>query len=488
MNVRVIQWILGVLLMLFSVTMLPPVLVALAFGEGTTTGFLTATAVTLLSGLLMFMPVRRLSSRQRENLRLRDGFVVVAGFWVVLGLFGAIPLLLLTTPVMSVTDALFESMSGLTTTGATVITNLEEQARSVLYYRQQLQWLGGMGIIVLAVAVLPILGVGGMQLYRAETPGPVKDNKLTPRITETAKYLWLVYLAMTMSCFLAYWSAGMDVFDAVGHSFSTVAIGGFSTHDASFAWFENPTVEMLAVVFMFIAGINFSLHFAALRAGGQLRLYGRDPEFRWYCLVLATIVTVTFSYLVATEYYDGGFESLRRALFHAVSLATTTGFVTDDYALWPGALPVLLVLASFIGGCAGSTAGGMKVVRWVLIYKQGMREVFRLVHPHSEVPVKLGNRAVPLRVVEAVWGFFSVYMVVFGTLLLAMMVFGLEPLSAFAAVAATLNNLGPGLGEVATSFATVSDPAKWISVVAMLLGRLEIFTLLVFLAPTFWTR
>jgi trk system potassium uptake protein TrkH len=488
MNLRVVQWILGVLLMLFSVTMLPPVAIALIYQDGTTSGFITATLVTLLSGLVMFLPVRRLSTSQRENLRLRDGFVVVAGFWIVLGVFGAIPLLLLVSPVMSPTDAVFESMSGLTTTGATVITNLEQQARSVLYYRQQLQWLGGMGIIVLAVAVLPILGVGGMQLYRAETPGPMKDSKLTPRITETAKYLWLVYLTMTLACFLAYWSAGMEVFDAIGHSFSTVAIGGFSTHDESFAWFGNPVVEMLAVGFMFLAGINFSLHFAALRSGGRLRAYGADPEFRWYCFLLAFTCAVTFVYLAATQYYDGGLETMRRALFHAVSLATTTGFVTTDYTVWPGALPILLLLSSFIGGCAGSTAGGMKVVRWVLIYKQGMREVFRLVHPHSEVPVKLGDRAVPLRVVEAVWGFFSVYLVVFGSLILIMNGLGLDPLTAFAAVGATLNNLGPGLGDVATSFASVPDSAKWVSVVAMLLGRLEIFTLLVFLTPTFWTR
>ncbi|MEO0975121.1 MAG: potassium transporter TrkG, partial [Pseudomonadota bacterium] len=343
-------------------------------------------------------------------------------------------------------------------------------------------------IIVLAVAVLHVLGVGGMQLYRAETPGPMKDSKLTPRITETAKYLWLVYLSMTMACFLGYWSAGMDVFDALGHSFSTVAIGGFSTHDASFAWFENPVIEVLGIVFMFLAGVNFSLHFAAVRSGGRLGAYMLDPEFRYYCGFLLALALISVGYLAATEYYTNNAESVRQAVFHAVSLATTTGFVTDNYTAWPGALPVMLVMASFIGGCAGSTAGGMKVVRWVLIYKQGMREVFRLVHPHSEVPVKLGNRAVPLRVVEAVWGFFSVYLVVFGSFLLVMMMTGLDPLSAFAAVAATLNNLGPGLGEVAASFATVPDAAKWVSVVAMLLGRLEIFTLLVFLSPTFWRR
>ena len=376
-------------------------------------------------------------------------------------------------------------MSGLTTTGATLLSGLDELPMSILYYRQQLQWLGGMGIIVLAVAVLPMLGVGGMQLYRAEAPGPVKDTKLTPRITETAKALWYVYLAFTIACMVSYWLAGMGWFDALCHAFSTVAIGGFSTHDANFGHFGSGLIDIVAVFFMFVAGINFSLHFFAWRYV-SVKHYFQDPEFKAYSLMLIVLSII----VVATLYQYRGFtnpgQTFIGGLFHAVSIATTTGFTTENFSVWPAALPVLLIFASFVGGSAGSTAGGIKVIRWLLIYKQGAREVARLVHPSAEIPVKLGNKAVPYRVVDAVWGFFSVYIVVFGVMLLLMMWTGLDQVTAFSAVAATLNNLGPGLGDVASGFMSLSDTAKWISVVGMLLGRLEIFTLLVLITPTFW--
>ncbi|MFQ5549192.1 MAG: TrkH family potassium uptake protein, partial [Woeseia sp.] len=391
------------------------------------------------------------------------------------------------TPSMSATDAIFESISGLTTTGATVLTGLDTLPKSILYYRQQLQWLGGMGIIVLAVAVLPMLGVGGMQLYRAETPGPVKDTKLTPRITETAKALWYVYLAFTILCGLGYWLVGMGWFDALCHAFSTVAIGGFSTHDLSIGYFDSPAVDLVAIVFMFVAGINFSLHFFAWRYV-QIRHYVIDPEFRAYVFVLVTVsIVVVFSLYWYGTYASAG-ESLINGLFQAVSIATTTGYTTANYATWPGALPVLLLFASFIGGCAGSTGGGIKVIRWLLIYKQGVREIVRLVHPSAEIPVKLGNTGVPFRVVDAVWGFFAMYVVVFGIMLLVMMSMGLDQITAFSAIAATLNNLGPGLGDVSAGFMTIGDKAKWLAISAMLLGRLEIFTLLVLVTPTFWRR
>lgn len=342
-----------------------------------------------------------------------------------------------------------------------------------------------MGIIVLAVAVLPMLGVGGMQLYRAETPGPVKDTKLTPRITETAKALWYVYLAFTITCMVGYWIAGMGWFDALCHAFSTVAIGGFSTHDASIAAFNNPTIDLICVFFMFVAGINFSLHFFAWRYV-SIKHYFKDPEFRAYSVILIVLSTV----VIASLYYYRGladpFDTFLDGLFQSVSIATTTGFTTEKFAMWPAALPALLIFASFIGGSAGSTAGGIKVIRWLLVYKQGVREIVRLVHPSAEIPVKLGNKAVPSRVVEAVWGFFSVYIIVFGGMLLAMMSTGLDQVTAFSAVAATLNNLGPGLGGVAGGFMDLSNAAKWISVAGMLLGRLEIFTLLVLITPTFW--
>jgi len=480
-NLRVVQRILGLLLMVFSLTMLPPIVFSVAFGDGAWLTFIQAFALTFVAGVLIWLPVRRV---QRE-LRLRDGFLVVASFWTVLGTFGAAPLYFSDMPSLSLTDAVFESISGLTTTGATILIGLDELPRSILYYRQQLQWLGGMGIIVLAVAVLPMLGVGGMQLYRAETPGPVKDTKLTPRITETAKALWYVYLVFTMVCAAGYWIAGMDWFDALCHAFSTVAIGGFSTHDASIGYFQNPTIDLIAIVFMFVAGINFSLHFYAWRFI-RIGHYTADQEFRAYVVILIAVsVLVSGSLFVYDTYGDAG-DTLINGVFQAVSIATTTGFTTDNFAAWPGAIPVALIFASFIGGSAGSTAGGIKVIRWLLLYKQGVREIVRLVHPNAEIPVKLGRSAVQGRVIEAVWGFFSVYVVVFSLMLIAMMMTGLDQVTAFSAVAAALNNLGPGLGDVAAGFMTVPDAAKWIAIAGMLLGRLEIFTLLVLVSPTFW--
>ena len=483
MNWSVVQRVLGILLMMFSVTMLPPIAVSLGYGDGAWPAFGYAFLMILALGGVLFLPVRR----ARKDLRLRDGFLVVASFWLVLGTVGAAPLWFSPSPSMTLTEAVFESMSGLTTTGATVIIGLDGLPPSILYYRQQLQWLGGMGIIVLAVAVLPMLGVGGMQLYRAETPGPVKDTKLTPRITETAKALWYVYLGFTACCALAYWAAGMNVFDAVCHSFSTVAIGGFSTHDLSLGHYDNMAIELVAIGFMILAGINFSLHFFAWR-NNSVQHYFEDPECRAYALVLAVVTTATATGLLMANYGDNIGETVLDSAFQAVSLATTTGFTTANYAAWPGALPVLLIFASFIGGCAGSTAGGIKVMRVLLLYRQGAREIARLVHPSAEIPVKIGRKAVPRRVVEAVWGFFAVYIVVFALILLALLGTGLDQESAFAAVAATLNNLGPGLGEVTSGFMNVSPVGQWICIVAMVLGRLEIFTLLVLITPTFWRR
>jgi trk system potassium uptake protein TrkH len=483
MNWTVVQRILGLLLMMFSLTMLPPVLVAVLYGETAWLAFVEGFGLTFASGLLLWFPVHRV----RKELRLRDGFLVVAAFWTVLGTFGAAPLYFSDAISLSITDAVFESISGLTTTGATVLTGLDDLPRSLLYYRQQLQWLGGMGIIVLAVAVLPMLGVGGMQLYRAETPGPVKDTKLTPRITETAKALWYVYLTFTAACAVAYLAAGMDWFDALCHAFSTVAIGGFSTHDLSIGYFNSPAIDVVAIVFMFIAGINFSLHFFAWRYV-SIKHYAADTEFQTYTKILIALAVVVIAGLIYHQSYANVGSAFINGLFQAVSIATTTGFTTADYASWPAAIPVALLFASFIGGCAGSTAGGIKVIRCLLIYKQGVREIVRLVHPSAEIPVKLGNKAVQFRVVDAVWGFFSVYIVVFVVLMLAMMANGLDQVTAFSAVAATLNNLGPGLGDVASGFMSLSDPAKWIAVAGMLLGRLEIFTLLVLITPTFWRR
>ncbi len=483
MNFLVVQRILGLLLMLFSVTMLPPVFVSLQFGDGNALPFFHAFLALLVVGALAWWPVR---TRMRE-LRLRDGFLIVALFWVVLGAAGAVPLLLSDQLDLSLTDAIFEAVSGFTTTGAIIFPSIERLPASVLYYRGQVEWLGGIGIVVLAVALLPMLGVGGMQLLRAETPGPVKDSKLTPRITETAKALWIIYVAITIACAAAYWAAGMTPFDALAHSFSTVSTGGNSTHDSSLAYYDNPVIEAIAVVFMFIGGVNFSLHFLAWRHR-RLTNYFRDPEFRMFVWILVSSIALYTLVLWLTRHIDEPGEALRLAIFQAVSMQTTAGFVTDDFTHWPGALPVILVLSAFVGGCAGSTSGGMKIVRWLLIWKQGQREVNQLVHPSAELPVKLGAKPIDMRVIDAVWGFFAVYMIAFGILMVLLLATGVDQVTAFSAIAACMTNTGTGLGTVAANFTMLSDPGKWICVLAMLLGRLEVFPLLVLVSPTFWKR
>jgi trk system potassium uptake protein TrkH len=342
-----------------------------------------------------------------------------------------------------------------------------------------------MGIIVLAVAVMPMLGIGGMQLYRAEVPGPVKDKKLTPRIKETAKALWYIYLGLTVACALAYWLAGMSAFDAIGHSFSTVAIGGFSTHDQSIGFFDSPVIAGIAVVFMIVAGINFALHFSVLRAR-QLLTYLKDPEVRVFLGILFSISVVALIVLTLAHTYNDPAETFWHGIFQVVSIATTTGYTTTGFHWWPSFLPIMLILISAVGGCAGSTAGGMKIIRAILIYKQGRREIDQLIHPNALIPIKLGGKPVPESVIDAVWGFFALYTLSYVILALAMTATGVDLVTAFSAVTACLNNLGPGLGAVAENYAGISASGKWILCVSMLLGRLEIFTLLVLLTPTFW--
>ncbi len=483
MNLAMVQRILGLMLGMFSLTMLPPIGVALFYADGHWQPFLAAFAIVAAAAALLWLPVRN----RRSDLRLRDGFLVVTLFWVCLGLAGATPLLISDQPALTFTDAVFEAVSGFTTTGATVITGLDQLPVSILYYRQQIQWFGGMGIIVLAVALLPVLGVGGMSLYKAETPGPVKDQKLTPRITQTAKALWIVYVVLTAVCAGCYYLAGMGPFDAIVHAFSTLATAGFSPHDASFAYFDSFAIDVIATVFMFLGGASFALHFTALRRRVP-GAYWRDPEFVAYFKMVVAIVAFTAVYLFVTGTFSDPAEAVRHAGFQVVSLLTGTGFVTTGFAHWPGALPVLLMLITFVGGCAGSTTGGMKVMRWLLVFKLGINELKRLVHPSAEIPVKIADRFIPTRVVTGVAGFFAIYLIVFGALMLLLMMLGLDQVTAWSAMASSLNNVGPALGEVAVHFQNISDAAKWVCIVAMIAGRLEIFTLVLLLTPDFWRR
>jgi trk system potassium uptake protein TrkH len=472
--------ILGVLLMLFSLTLLVPLLLALQQQDATLPGFASALGITLVGGFVIWFPTRN----TQQELRTRDGFLVTSLFWTVLGLFGALPFALHEGLELSTTDAIFESISGLTTTGATVITGLDELPRSLLFYRQQLQWLGGIGIIVVAVAVLPMLGVGGMQLYQAETPGPSKDSKLTPRITETAKALFAIYVSLTVLCGISYRLAGMSSFDAICHAFSTVAIGGFSTHDASIGYFESTPIMLICSFFMFVAAINFGLHFTAWRRR-TLSSYISDSETRFFVSVLGVCIVVTCAMLWVTDTFSLS-AGLVHGLFQAVSITTTTGFSTTDFAHWPSFLPLMLLVFAFMGGCAGSTGGGIKAMRLMLITKQGLRELNQLVHPSAVIPLKVGNRRVEAKVVSAVWSFLAVYLMSFTVLTILVVATGLDTETAFSAVAASLNNLGPGLGDVAYHYGDISDIAKGLLCFAMLLGRLEVFTLLVLFTPAFW--
>lgn len=461
--------------------MLPPLGVALAYDDGTAPAFLLSAALLILLGTAAWWPVRQ----QRPDLRVRDGFIIVAASWLTVGLCGALPFIIAADPKVSVVDALFESVSGLTTTGATVLISIDTLPKGILYYRQQLQWMGGMGIIVLAVAILPILRIGGMQLYRAETPGPMKDSKLTPRITETAKALWLIYLSLTVVCALAYWLAGMSLFDAVGHAYSTIAIGGFSTHDLSMGYFNSPLIESIAIVFMVLAGMNFAIHFMAWRNASTLAYY-QDPEIKVYAGLLVVAALLCVGALFVTQTYSSMGESIRYGVFQAVSTLTTTGFTTASFYTWPGLLPALLLATAFIGGCAGSTAGGMKVIRVILLYRQAVREIRRLIHPSAVLPIKLGGKRMSDSVMDSVWAFFFLFVFSFVLMSLFLTATGIDMTTAFSAVSACITNLGPALGQAGPHYADINPAAKLVLTFAMLLGRLEIFTLLVILSPSFW--
>ncbi|MDR2877984.1 MAG: TrkH family potassium uptake protein [Chromatiales bacterium] len=469
----------GLFLLLFSITLIPPTLIAAYLHDGQVSTFTDSILLLTTLGLLLWYPTRSC----RGNLLNRETFVVVALFWILLSTLGSLPLYL--GAHLDLTDAVFEAVSGFTATGATTLASVDALPKSIVMYRQQLQWYGGLGIIVLAVAILPMLGVGGMQLYRAEIAGPMKDERITSRVTQTARFMLIIYVFLTIACASAYWLAGMTLFDAVGHSFATVSTGGFSTHDDGIASFDNPAIDIVAIVFMLMGAISFNTHFLAVHRFGPA-IYWRDTQTRVFFSIVALLIAITAGLLWISHSY-GPVEALRHGAFEAVSVITGTGF-SGAFATWPLGLPLILMFASFIGGCAGSTTGGLKVIRLIVLSKVGLREMQRLIHPHMVRPIRLGERALPGRVLDAVWSFFSVYVVTFTLLILAVMATGVDHVTAFGAVAASLNNVGPGLGEVATTFHDVNDGAKWLCTLAMLLGRLEIFTLLVLLTPAFWRK
>lgn len=476
--------VLSRVLLLFSVTMALPWAFSMGFDDGAQRAFAYSLAATLVCGLALWLA----TFHERRELQVRDGFLLVALVWTVLPAFATLPLLF-SLPGLSFTDAYFEAVSGLTASGATVLTGLDALPPSVNIWRGFMIWLGGMGVIVLAVAILPLLGVGGSQLFKAETPTPMKDTKLTPRIAETAKGLWLVYFGFTAACMLAYWLAGMTWLDALMHGFTTMGLGGFSTHDASYAHWDSPAIEAVAIAFMLVAAINFATHFLAWRRL-SLRAYVVDPEARVMVAVLLLAVLLIAGYLMLTGVYEEFGTALRYSAFNVVSIATTTGYASTDFGEWPIFAPLLMLfLCSFISS-SGSTGSGIKMVRAQILFKQLFRELLRTIHPRIYSPVKLAGRPVSNATVFAVLAYLFVYVASVVVLSLLLTASGLDVLTAFSAAVVSLNNTGPGLGEVgpASTYAGLTDTQTWICSFAMLLGRLELFTLLVVLTPAFWRK
>lgn len=483
-RIAVVLNLLSVVVVIFAASMLLPLGVSLALADGAERAYDISILTTALLGGLGWIVTR---GRVHE-LQLRDGFLLVVLVWTVLPGFATLPLMGYLQK-LSFTDAYFETMAAITTTGSTVLAGLDQLPPSINLWRALLQWLGGMGIIVLAIAILPLLGVGGSQLFKAETPGPMKDTKLTPRITETAKGLWLVYLGITIACALAFRWAGMNWLDAVIHAFTTMSLGGFSSHDASFGYWNSLRVEAVAMIFMLIAGINFGTHFLAWNRR-SLRPYRVDPEaLAFLAVTLLSCLGIAW-YLLGNQVYPNYWTALRFAAFNVVSIATTTGYANTDFNLWPIFAPLwMLFLCSFCT-CAGSTGGGIKMIRAQILFKQVFRELLRIMHPRLYRPIKIAGHPVENNVVFAVLAFSFVYMSCLSVLTLVLTASGLEVVTAFSAVVACINNTGPGLNQVgpATTFEVLNDFQTWVLSFAMVLGRLELMTLLVVLTPAFWRK
>lgn len=473
--------VLGIVLIFFSFTMLTPIIVNWIYDDRNAFPFLFGFIITLSSGAFLWL----LSFNSSKQLTVKDGFIVVIGVWSVLGLYGAIPYMFSNGLNLSFSNAVFESVSGFTTTGATIIHGLNHLPRSILYYRQQSQLFGGMGIVVLSVAILPILGVGGMQLYRAEANGPWKENKLTPKIADTAKVLWLIYVLLVILCIFSYRIAGMEWFYAICYAFSTVGTGGFAPSDMSMAG-QSPLIYSVCIFFMLVSATSFALHFLAFRRL-SFNVYWRDPEFRSYIFFGFSIAIIVILTLLATNAEKINHNAFWDGLFQVASFVSNTGFTSNaNYHSWPLFIPILLMLVGLIGGCAGSSSGGLKIVRAVLFCKQAFREARRLVHPSGIFPMKFGNRIMSESVMSSIWGFIAAYFLLFIVLWLLMMGVGVSSITAFSAVAACISNLGPGLGEVSVNYANLPTIAHWILNFAMLVGRLEVFTVLVLFTADFW--
>ncbi|MGR9107958.1 MAG: TrkH family potassium uptake protein [Gammaproteobacteria bacterium] len=468
------------LVILYSFSMLTPILVGMAYEEKDTSSFLIAFSTALFAGVIGWFSTRRGTA----NLLTRDGFFVAVLFWLIFSAVSAMPFILEKRLDLSLTDAVFEGISGITTTGASVFSNIDGLPKSILFYRSQLNFLGGLGIIVLAVAVLPLLGIGGAKLYQSEMPGPLKEEKLTPRLSDTAKHLWFIYAGLALAGAIAFFLAGMDWFDALCHSLATVSLGGFSTHDASLGFFDNPSIELVAGVFSILAAVNFSLYFFAFHKR-SVRPIVQDPEFRCFLLVLAFVVGVTCLELYRSKTYELD-DAVVHGFFQATSMMTDNGLGTADYPSWPSHIVLMLLGASFFGGCVGSTCGGIKAMRFLLLYRQSNREIKQLIHPSAVYSINIGSRSVSDRVTQSVWGLYFLWIFCSCVFVWALVATGHDLVTAFGTVAACMNNMGIGYGETASNFGTLNDPAKWMMCASMLLGRLEIFPILIVFSKSTW--
>jgi trk system potassium uptake protein TrkH len=474
----------GLMLVVYSTTYLLPILTALIYRDGTVLLFLEDMALTFGAGGLFWL----LGKEHEREFKAKDGFLLVVMAWLGMAAFSTIPLMSYLKG-LSFTDAYFETMSGLSTTGATVLSGLDHLPPAINLWRHELNWLGGMGIIVLAVAILPVLGVGGRQMFMAETPGPMKDSKLAPRITETAKNLWLVYAGITVACILSLKLVGMNWLDAICHAFATMALGGFSTHDANVGYFDSPAIEAVLILFMTLAGMNFATHFLALRNHG-LKPYRQDIEAMPYLgLLLGSCLGIGL-YLWWQGTYPDFWTALRHASFNLVSIATDCGFASVDFNQWPIFAPLWMLFLSCVTVCTGSTGGGIKMMRSMILVKQSQMQMFLLTHPTAVNPLKIGKMVIAPAIVFSVLGFIFVYFMSVVILTLVLVISGLDFLSSFTAIIACINNAGPGLNEVgpATNYAGLNDFQTWICSLAMFIGRIEIFTVLILLTPTFWRK
>jgi trk system potassium uptake protein TrkH len=479
-----VSHVLGAMLMVFSLAYLMPMACSLIYRDGTLMDFFDAMLVAFGSGFALWFATRR----HKRELKPRDGFLLVTLAWTLMAAIATVPLML-SIDNLSFTDAFFETMSGLTTTGATVMSGLDVLPPAVNLWRHELNWLGGMGIIVLAVAILPLLGVGGMQLYKAETPGPMKDAKLTARIADTAKALWLVYFGITVACILCLRLVGMNWLDAICHAFAALSLGGFSTYDASVGHFDSPAIEAVLIFFMMVAGINFATHFVAWR-GRSLRTYWCDTEAKAFVALVASSTLVCTTYLTVRETYPDFTTALRHVSFNLVSIATDSGFASQDYDKWPIFVPLWMLFLSCVSVSSGSTGGGIKMIRTLILAQQGLVELKRLVHPALVSPLRIGGTAIPQPIVGAVLGFIFLYILAVGELTFFLVASGLDFTSSITAVVACINNAGPGLNVVgpAQNYGPLTDFQTWVCTFAMLLGRLEVLSVFVLFTPAFWRR